>query len=608
MRPTPQANLDAGPIDYPRWSYFAALAASAVPLALAFPEPGWALLAHAALVPAALLAVGAPDTRRLAWTSYVVWVAWWLTRVSWLIPVTLGGYVALSLYLALYGPAALLATRRLYRRYGLPMTFALPMAWVSLEVVRTYIPAGGFSWFLLGHSQAPYAPDHGPGRLIQIADVFGEHGVSFLVAMTNGLIADLWLAYRAMRQATQPRIHRRMVVLAGACWLLSLSGTWLYGYYRVGETDADSDRPGFEIAVVQTNVPQDNKNSPTRESMLHDWQRLVALTREAKTRWPTTQLIVWPETMVLTGLNRDAIEHDRGTGSGRELFHKEIQSLARELNTNLLVGAHAYFDWRVIRSPDGQSYFEIPNKRYNSAFLYRPDGSQSPQRYDKVHRVPFGEYIPWVEQWPWLKRQFIRFLSPYEVDYTIQPGLALTVFAIPAANDAHGPNHPTGQEATPTSHTRIVTPICFEDAVARVTRRMVYAPDGSKRADILLNLTNDGWYTGTDQGPQHLQIAVFRCIESRVPMARSVNTGISGFIDSAGRIGPLVTVDGHRQGVEGVAGQWVRLDRRRTLFARLGHAPAIGLAAVTSVLIVGGLPWAYLRKRHTPNHQPTADR
>ena len=209
----------------------------------------------------------------------------------------------------------------------------------------------------------------------------------------------------------------------------------------------------------------------------------------------------------------------------------------------------------------------------------------SPQHYDKIHRVPFGEYIPWVESVPAMKRLFIKYLSPYEVRLHDPPRSTLDVVRYrspPSTSSALA-------DAASTGSAYFATPICFEDAVARVTRRMVYGTNSHKRADMLVNLTNDGWYAGSHQGPQHFQIAVFRCIETRTPMARSVNTGISGFIDSAGRVGPIAVNNGKTQQVEATAAHTVRFDPRVTLFSRLGHGPAILLTLVTVALSLNAL-------------------
>ncbi|MEO1236227.1 MAG: nitrilase-related carbon-nitrogen hydrolase, partial [Planctomycetota bacterium] len=114
---------------------------------------------------------------------------------------------------------------------------------------------------------------------------------------------------------------------------------------------------------------------------------------------------------------------------------------------------------------------------------------------------------------------------------------------------------------------RFATPICYEDAVAATCRRMVYS-DSEKRLDFLVNLTNDGWYAGRGMRRQHAQLASLRCIENRVPMVRSVNTGISAAIDSLGR--PSVRLGSYESGT---LTHRLRIDERQTLYGRIGGWP-----------------------------------
>ncbi len=598
---------------------------SAVLWGVSFPWPGWWWAAHLALAPMTLLAICSSRPWALLWTGYGIGLVWWLLRVSWLIPVTVGGYLALAVYMAMYIPAYLLLVRCLVRACRLPLVVLVPMAWVSLELVRGWLVEGGFGWFGLGHSQAPYWEGQRAGLLVQVADLFGEHAVSFVVATTSGMLVGL---LRAWWQGGGVASVAWAAVRAGFSffwWVGVLCGACLYGVYRLHETGAELGR-SLRVAVVQTNVPQDNKVFPTPEQELADWQRMIDLTVEAVAQTPKPRLVVWPETMVPAALNPEALEHYRTTRSGlrgRDAFHSEIQLLSQSLGTYLLVGAYAMEDWTVVTSSDGETRFDVAMRRYNSTYLYAPDGAQDRRRYDKIHRVPFGEYIPWVDRWPWLKWQFIHWLSPYDFDYSLQAGRGRVVFEIaldPSAprppealsssraavsmdtqqSDAHatslGATGGVGGLASQDSphspvRVRVATPICFEDAVPRVTRKMVYNRDGQKRVDLLVNMTNDGWYARTAQPWQHLQIAVLRCIETRVPMARSVNGGISGFIDSVGRVGPLVTIAGQSQDVAGTAVATVALDGRSTRFGRWGHAPMIGMACVTGVLMLWGLAY-----------------
>lgn len=549
--------------------FFALLTAAL--LALAFPQPGWWLLSFFCLVPLVLLAVRSAQPRTLVWTTWLASLAWWLVMIRWMQPVTGGGYVALCAYLALYWPLSLLLTRHLHRSLGLPLTLALPLSWGSLEIVRGHILAGGFGWYMLGHTLGNWHPSQSASRLVQFADILGEAGVSFLVLLCNGLIADFlhrpWFITHRQRRRFSP-----VLALCLAFTLGSLVLAWGYGQWRISQTPGLLQR-GIRVAVVQTNVPLDNKVSPSFDRLFSDWRRLVDLTITAGTQTPAPQLIVWPETMVPFPLNPEFVQAMTQAGEGLEQyaqFHIQIEQLAMSLKVPLLVGANAEFDFKPYTSPKGYTYPRA-TRSYNSAYLYTATGRQG-DRYDKVHRVPFGEFIPWVDGWPWLKNQVIGNLTPYNEDYTIQAGDRYTVFEIPAGD----------------TQVRFASPICFEDTVARVVRPMVYDPQGNKRTDLLINLTNDGWFSGTHENWQHLQLASFRCIENRTPMARAVNTGVSSFIDSAGRVVAILESHGKSQLVDGYLACDLSRDPRQTLFGTLGSWPNVALTSMTFVLAVLG--------------------
>jgi len=528
---------------------------------LAFPRPALWGAAHLALAPLTLAAVRGETTKRVAGLVYLFSVIWALLAVLWMRHVTFGGYIALALYMGLFPLAFAMIVRVLRRRLYLPLVILVPLVWVPIEYLRGSWFLTGFPWFLLGQSQ--------PTSMIQIADFAGTYGVSFVVAMTGGLVVDL---------LTQPVFSvrggiGRTVRLSLFVWLVTIACTLGYGIWRTGqELTGDSLR----IAVVQTNVPQSNKIRSTDEQEAVDFAELVELTRQAAAAEP--DLIVWPETVSPRAINNETVriaeqfcrrlaeqspeDADAAVRAALEywcaaaMYRRRIEQVAAESNTHLIAGAHAYTEW------DGR-----PAHRYNSAYLFNPDGALL-GRFDKIHRVPFGEYLP-MGDWP-IVGSIMRALSPYDFDYSLAKGRLYTVLEVP------------GEGERPAWH--VGTPICFEDVVSYVCRRMTYQ-DG-KRVDLLANLTNDGWYAGTAQNAQHMRIARLRCVENRVPMVRSVNRGISGFIDSNGRIIKRVTVDGRHEEVAGVAVAELQRDGRRTVFGRIGDTFAFVCTLATGALVL----------------------
>jgi apolipoprotein N-acyltransferase len=212
----------------------------------------------------------------------------------------------------------------------------------------------------------------------------------------------------------------------------------------------------------------------------------------------------------------------------------------------------------------------------NAVYVYHPTGTQDPSRYDKIHLVPYGEYIPFERSFPPLFR-LVRYLAGYSVTYSINWASpdAMTVFEL----------RPSGADELWTEPARIVTPICYEDTDAALIARMfrpTSATHGRKRADVIVNITNDGWFLGNQQA-QHLQGAVFRSIENRVPTARAANTGISGFVDSSGRVTRDSTIPVRS---EGTLVRRIMMDRRVAPYTRAGDVFAWACVAVTGVLVL----------------------
>ena len=506
--------------------HLAAFTLSGLLLMLAFPRPGWGWIAYVALVPAGVAAARSRSWRRLFLTALVIYGLWWWWMTRWLTGVSPFGPPALGLWLGLHTAAGVLAAGVLHQKSRWPMVAALPLGWLSIEILRSVWPAGGFSWFTLAHSQAAWAVGD-VGRVVQTADLFGQHTVGLVVAVVNGALVDLAL-------------HRRLPRLSVGVAVLTLGGALLYGQWRISQWEQLS-QPGPTVAVVQTSVTQDNTTPRTAEQITEDFRELVQLHEQAAQTSP--DLIVWPETIVPTAINPQEVARNTRESPFMAQVANAALGLVNRDGVTTLVGASTI-------TRDGAF------NRYNSAYLVGPDGRIVGQPYHKQHRVPAGEYIPG----PGFVGTIVSWLSPWNSDYELTPGDGPVIFTLPGG-------------------TRFASPICYEDAVAAICRRMVYGPDG-KRLDTLINLTNDGWYHGRGMRRQHAQLASLRCIENRVPMARSVNTGISTLIDSLGR--SSAQLPEYEAGI--VAGQ-LRTDPRATLYGSLGGIPAtlFVLAAIAAI-------------------------
>jgi apolipoprotein N-acyltransferase len=389
-------------------------------------------------------------------------------------------WAGLATYCSLYFPLALYLIRLLVRRTRLPFVIIVPTVWTALEFFRSYFITG-FPWYLLAHSQ------HDQLSLIQVSDVTGAWGITFLVAAVNALLAQVVLAWLG-----RPLTTRRGLLVGTLSLALALAGAYGYGIWRMGQA---AFAEGPVVALVQGNLPQYLRNNPTTAESVT--QHYVALCDLAATLKPAA--IIWPETSMPflweeawpSGLAADTADFCRNA--------------ALRFRAPVLFGLNA-----EVAGPNGAS------RRYNSAALVDKHGKAA-ARYDKIHRVPFGEYVPLRE---WLP--FMNWFAPYDFDYSVTAGAGATRFPLAAA----------GPEGKPLTFGVV---ICYEDADPDITR-LNAGGDGRPPADLILNTSNDGWFEGTSEHEQHLAVCRFRAVECRRPVARAVNMGISAMVDGNGRV------------------------------------------------------------------------
>ncbi|MFZ4430409.1 MAG: apolipoprotein N-acyltransferase, partial [Phycisphaerales bacterium] len=215
------------------------------------------------------------------------------------------------------------------------------------------------------------------------------------------------------------------------------------------------------------------------------------------------------------------------------------------------------------------------DRRYNSVYLL-VDGETSDARYDKVRLTPFGETMPYISNFPSLEAALLD-LGARGMRFDLDAGTKQTVFELPR----------TGGGAF-----RVATPICFEVTVAPHVRRLVAGRQGVRRADVIINVTNDGWFGSfVPARLQHLQIARWRSLELATPMVRAANTGISCAIDAGGQVRELGPVGAASPALsEGVVPTVVELPGELTMYARSGD-----VAGWASLAWLAPLLWAALR-------------
>ncbi len=516
----------------------------AVCFALMFPPHFAWPLAFVTVAPLVVTALLATRTWQVLLGVGVVEIALFLWLQRWTAGISQAGYVPLAVYCALWPTLFVIVLRRALRHEfvaRLPLAITAAILWTGFEFFRGTILLNGYPWFLLGHPLVEWPVQ------AQSADLLGTYFLGSVAAAFSGLLVDIW---RCRRNEFSTRKLIGEAVVVAALLIVNLG----YGSWRMSQTDAL--RPGPTLLAVQTNLPQDNRNAWTAEMQAEDVPGFMELTRAALAEAETDiDLIVWPETLVPgVGFEQEAI--DLLSGFGAQAMHMyrwpiEVDQFARELGIAMLVGAPAWVGPQT-KTVDGMIELLPPEHRYNSAYLIT--GDLPYQRYDKYFLTPFGETMPYISSWPWLEQKLLSL------------GASGMTFNLSAADEIDSLEFSFDGKTI-----GLGTPICFEDCVSHVIRQMVY-PDGSKRVDLLVNLSNDGWFwwdDGTRQ--QRVQISRLRCIENRVPLVRSVNTGNSVHLDSMGKVAAVISEG--RYGTSRIAGALVaqtQLDSRRTIYGRIG--------------------------------------
>jgi apolipoprotein N-acyltransferase len=601
--------------------------ASAAMLWLCFHPLSWGWLGWVALVPLLCLVRSDAAPRRIYLTAWAAGVVFFLLAVRWMSaadqlpfprwPMT-GAWVTLSIYCGLYFAIAIYLTRVIERRTRLPLFLTFAAVWVALEYCRSFLMEG-FAWYLLAHTQHEFL------TIIQVSDLGGVFAVSFLVAAVNALVFDLLYQSAGVRRFLRLRepadgvrtfgddwpelanlffftSWRRGILLDVVIMLALVASAYVYGGWRLRQ---QAVKQGPMVAMLQGNLDQrirDKSHELAADAKVAAKQRrdefieiirligshYEALCNLAMRCERPPELIIWPETSNPAGFVDVAPEIPVEQLSEEWRFDVDInrmllQKALKPLRTPQLIGTTT----RYLHS-DGKQ------RQYNSAVLLNADG-QPEARFDKMHRVPFGEYVPLRE---WLP--FMNYFAPYDHDYSVHRGEHFTRFKV--------------------GDFRFGSLICYEDTDPFLARHYVRPDADGPPVDFLVNISNDGWFDGTSEHEEHLAVSRFRAIECRRAMVRAVNMGISAVIDGNGRVLDVTLRDAEQMAehnwpplweatqtatplphsqwsnykkVSGVLVAIVPIDERFSLYALLGDWLAAGCWLLIGVATVG--VWLYGR-------------
>ena len=490
---------------------------SGLMLFLAFDPAAIAPLAWVAAVP--LLWLAAQHPVKALWAGYIAGAVFFLGGLAWVGHATAAGAILLGLFLGLYVMSFAWAAGAIKQRLRMPLAIAAPLAWVTLEAIRSNFMTG-FPYLLLGHSQI------GNLRLMQIIDITGVYGVSFIVMCVNGLIADFFFVPKG-------RVPRQAMISAAVVAVL-IGGAVLYGHLRIKWLNT---QPGPEVAIVQANIPQEIKNEYTldeaRKALVKHQNLTSECMRHAENRLNPElppPLVIWPET-ALPGIYNHP---DNWVIEYRASLDRQM--MGKLGVRKMLLGA-------IMKDGDGEQ-----RDIRNSALLLHGQASE-PERYDKMHLVPFGEYIPLRGLLP-----FVKTVVPIDVPFS--SGSEYKLFE----HEGH----------------KFGVVICYEDVFPGLVRKFV-----AKGAVFIVNISNEGWFFKSAEADQHLAIARCRAIENRVGLVRGTNSGISCLIDPAGRVQKVIEHDGERKLVEGWLTGRVTLGEGGAVYTRIGDTFALVCIAAT---------------------------
>jgi apolipoprotein N-acyltransferase len=508
--------------------------------------------------------------------GYVAGLAFFWTAFSWLTTVTVPGWFLLQFYMALYFAfwAWIAGLVRPHERppneeqeplvpgkwdtmlsaAGRPPVSRAPVSpWLksTTNLALAFLLAAVWvamewlrSWVFSGFPWNNLGIAlHDNWIIIQVAEFTGAAGLSFVVAFAN--VIALTTVRRLMLEA---RLH-----VMRPHWDINFTMLGLVAMIAFGWHVARTPRnlKPIRVAAVQANIARAEKFDPQFQQKIFDqFTRLSSIALKTE---PPLDLLVWPESSMPGPVRQD------------EESYRFVTDFSASSRTDILLG----------------TIDEENSHAYNAALLVS-DAGQSIQIYRKLHLVPFGEYIPGRHTVP-----LLAWIIGDQVPGDFNAGHDYTIFRL------------TNRDV------RVATLICFEDTIGDLTRRFVLPDHGDPGANLLVNVTNDGWFLRSAASHQQLASAIFRCVETRRPLVRAANTGVTCFVNELGRVTQILRDDTGNTFSEGVLIGEVKvpIDGELTFYVQHGEWFAFSCAGITALLViflVGKTTVQHLSPRKTP--------
>ena len=446
-------------------------------LTVTFPRFDLEIIAWGALVPL-FFAIQGTSLGKAAFFGFITGIIFYFFGLHWVIntmvnygniPVLLGYLILflLVIYLAFY--VSIFCTLCIKLSGGRPIYFAFlaPFIWTALEYIRSTPLEYGFSWLGLGYSQYKSL------AVIQIAEIAGVYGVSAMIVGVNSTLHFIINA-KFKIGSVDSSYNKNLGIRLGGVTVMLLILCLGFGFHSLNQYESSGGEP-IKVSLIQGNIAQEIKwDHKFHSRVIQTYKRLTL--QGAKFQ---PDLMVWPEAATPYFFGVDKKET------------KALKSLMAKIGSPLLLGSPYYK-----QNESGKTLF-------NSAYLLGSNG-ETKNRYDKIHLVPFGEFVP-MPKVLFFVEKMVHGIGSFG------RGNHETIF--------HLGDVPFGVS------------ICYEIIFPDLVRRPI-----NSGARFLVNITNDAWFGNSAASYQHFSMAALRAVENRVPIVRAANTGISGIVDATGKM------------------------------------------------------------------------